>query len=244
MGNFGMPGGGLVPLRSQNNSQGACDMGGLPNYYSGYQPVESDATRKKFEAAWGKGLPVKAGMSAMQMMTAAVEGKLRALYILGEDLVTGTLNSSQVRRGLQNCDFVVLETVFGSETSRNADVVLPGVTFAEKTGTFTNTERHIQMVRQAVNPQGAAHPDWQIIMELAHRMNAADMSGEYGIWDYKDTTQIMSEIAALTPIYAGVSHERLGHGDCLQWPVKNVSHAGTPILSAENFIGGRGRFTA
>ncbi len=243
LGNFGAPGGGLISLRTQNNSQGACDMGGHPNFYPGYQSVESGAARKKFEAAWGKGLPAKPGLTATQMMAAAAEGKLRALFILGEDLLAGDSASPQVRRSLQNCDFVVAMEVFDSETSRNADVLLPGVTFAEKTGTFTNTERRIQMVHQAISPQGGSRPDWQIIVELARRIQRNGSNGEYSAWVYGDTSQIMAEAAALTPIYAGVSHERLERVNGLQWPVKNFSHPGTPILSAEYFTGGRGRFT-
>jgi predicted molibdopterin-dependent oxidoreductase YjgC len=243
LGNFGMPGGGLIPLRTQNNSQGACDMGAHPNFYPGYQPVESDATRKKFEAAWGKGLSTKPGMTAAQMMSAAAEGKLRALLILSDDVVAGTVLGASVRRGLHNCDFVVQMAVSESETSRHADLLLPGVTFAEKTGTFTNTERRIQMVHQAIAPQGNSRPDWQVIMELARRVQRSGLAGEHAAWDYADTSQIMTEVAALTPIYAGISHERLEPVSGLQWPVKNLSHPGTPILSAENFTGGRGRFT-
>ena len=242
LGNFGIPGGGLIPLRTHNNSQGACDMGGLPGYLPGYQPVESNAIRKKFEAAWGKGLPVDPGLTAMQMIASAEEGNLKALYIIAEDLITGADNDLQVRHGLQNCEFVVLQTVFESETSHNADVILPGVTFAEKTGTFTNTERRIQMVRQAIDPQGESRPDWKIILDLIQRIDPAAKNGDHGASEYSDTSQIMSEIAALTPIYAGVSHERLNKGDELFWPVKNVNHMGTPILSAQNFTGGRGKF--
>ena len=242
LGNFGMPGGGLIPLRCQNNSQGASDMGGNPAFYPGYQAADSDATRKKFEAAWGKGIPIRAGMTANQMMAAAVEGKLRSLYILGENLVSDVTDGSQLRRGLQNCDFVVLQGVFDSETSRSADVILPGVTFAEKSGTFTNTERRVQMVHQAIPAQGDSRPDWQIIAELARRIRQQNNGGEHRDWDYSDTSQIMTEIALLTPIYAGISHERLERTECLQWPVKNFSHPGTPILSVEIFKGGRGRF--
>jgi len=244
LGNLGVAGGGLIPLRCQNNSQGACDMGGHPAFYPGYQSVELPATRKKFEAAWGKGIPTKAGMNAMEMMTAAAEGRLRALYILGEDLVGGALDGNQLRRSLGNCDFVVLEAVFESETSRHADVLLPGVTFAEKTGTFTNTERRIQMVHHAVAPQGESRADWKIIKELAHRIKSNGTDGQYthADWDYGDTSQIMNEIAMLTPIYAGITHERLERTDNLQWPVKNLSHPGTPTLSVEHLRNARGRF--
>lgn len=217
-------------------------MGGTPAFYPGYQPVDGSATRKKFEAAWGKGIPTKAGMTAFEMMSAAAEGKLRALYILGEDLVGGAFDGAQLRRSLGNCDFVILEGVFESETSRNADVLLPGVTFAEKTGTFTSTERRVQMVRQAIAPHGESRPDWQIIAELARRITSNGSGAEHGSWDYTDTSQIMTEISQITPIYAGISHERLDRTGCLQWPVKNLSHSGTSILSVESFKSAHGRF--
>jgi predicted molibdopterin-dependent oxidoreductase YjgC len=243
LGNFGIPGGGLIPLRTQNNSQGACDMGGHPAYYPGYQPAESEATRKKFEVAWGKGLPTAAGMTAMQMISAAAEGRLMALYILGEDVLGDELDRARVRGGLQNCGFLVLQGVLESETAHYADVHLPGVTFAEKTGSFTNTERRVQMVRQAIAPIGESRPDWKIIMDLARRIMTDSNDAEYGAWDYTETSQIMTEVSELTPIYAGVSHDRLEHNDCPHWPVKNMSHPGTPILGVEDFADGRGRFT-
>jgi predicted molibdopterin-dependent oxidoreductase YjgC len=238
-----MPGGGLIPLRTQNNSQGAGDMGGHPNFYPGYQPVQSETTRKKFEAAWGRGLPANSGLTAAQMLTAAAEGKLKALFVLSEDLIGGASNGSRARHSLQQCDFVVLLAPFEWETAHYADVLLPGVTFAEKTGTFTNTERRIQMVHQAICPQDGSRPDWQIIAELARRIQRIGANGEHSAWDYSNTSQIMAEVAGLTPIYAGVSHERLEDVRGLHWPVKNLNHPGTPIMSAEHFSGGHGRFT-
>ncbi|HEY5903802.1 MAG TPA: molybdopterin-dependent oxidoreductase, partial [Anaerolineales bacterium] len=242
LGNLGMPGGGVIPLRSQNNSQGGHDMGGSPAFYPGYQPAASDATRKKFEAAWGRGVATRPGLTAMEMLAAAAEGKLRALYVLGGDIVSGAANAVQVRHSLRNCDFVVLQEVFDSETSRSADVLLPGATFAEKTGTFTSTERRIQMVRQAIAPQGQSRPDWQVIAELARRIRGDGAPGEYAEWDYRDTSAILAEIAALTPIYAGVSHERLERLGSLQWPVKHLNHPGTAVLGPESFPGGHARF--
>lgn len=242
LGNFGVAGGGLAPLRSQSNSQGGHDMGAHPAFYPGYQPVSSDTVRHKFEAAWGRGLPTRPGMNAGEMVEAAAEGRLRALYILCGDIISGAAEARRARQGLHNCDFLVVQGVFESEATRSADVLLPGVTFAEKTGTFTSTERRIQMVRQAIEPQGNARPDWQIIQQLAKRLHPGSGNGELGDWEYTDTSQIMSEIAALTPIYAGVSRERLEKPGSLQWPVRNLSHAGTPMLGPENFAAGRGRF--
>jgi len=246
LGNMGVLGGGVNPLRSQNNSQGACDMGSLPGFYSGYQLVGDEETRLKFETAWGTSLPGKLGLTAAGMIAAAGEGDLKVLYIFGEDLVAGTPDSPKVRRSLQACDLVILEEIFLSETSYYADVLLPGVSFAEKSGTFTNTERRIQMVHQAIDPLGESRPDWQIIADLARRIlvggNRVVESSEHTGWDYSDTSKIMAEVAALTPIYAGVSHERLGQVDRLQWPVESPDHPGTPLLYADQFARGRGKF--
>jgi predicted molibdopterin-dependent oxidoreductase YjgC len=244
LGNLGVPGGGVIPLRSQNNSQGACDMGGLPDYLPGYQPVDSPEARLKFEKAWGIMPPGKAGLSAGEMIAAAGEGQLKALYILGEDLAAGAPDGPQLRRSLQVCDLVILEETFLSETSHYADVLLPGVSFAEKSGTFTNTERRIQLVNQAIQPLGEARPDWQILVELARRLaqGEPDHAGRYAKWDYDSTSQIMDEIAELTPIYAGVSHARLGQVERLQWPVDGPEHPGTSILYGDEFPHGRGIF--
>jgi len=160
------------PLRGQNNVQGACDMGGLPNVYPGYQAVTIDAVKQKFEAAWGVLLDNKVGMTVTEMIPAAGEDKLKALYILGEDPVMSDPDSAHIRHCLEMCEFIVLQEIFPSETSQFADVLLPGVSFAEKTGTFTNTERRVQMVRKAIDPLGDARQDWWIIAELAKRILA------------------------------------------------------------------------
>lgn len=247
LGNMGVPGGGVNPLRGQNNVQGACDMGALPDFYPGYQKVAGEEARRKFETAWGVPLPEKIGLTVTEMIPAAGEGRIRALYILGEDPVMSDPDSNHVRHCLERCDFVVLQEIFPSETSPYADILLPGVSFAEKTGTFTNTERRIQMVRRAIPPLGEAREDWRIIIEVARRLLALSPrqpeGGLYAGWDYRDTAQVMAEIAALTPIYAGVSHERLERGERLQWPVRDASHPGTPILHVGQFTRGRGLFT-
>lgn len=242
LGNFGVPGGGLAPLRSQSNSQGGSDMGAHPAFYPGYQPAGSDSTRRKFENAWGRGLPNRPGMTAMEMVEAAAEGRLRALYILCGDIISGAADARLARHGLRNCDFLVVQAVFETEATRSADVIMPGVTFAEKTGTFTNTERRIQMVRQAIQPQGEARQDWQVIASLAARLRNGSLGGEMSGWDYANTAEVLREIAALTPIYAGVSQERLEKLGSLRWPVKNLSHAGTASLGPDSFTGGRGKF--
>jgi predicted molibdopterin-dependent oxidoreductase YjgC len=246
LGNIGVPGGGVNPLRGQNNVQGACDMGGLPNIFPGYQAVTVDAARRKFEAAWGVSLPSKVGMTVTEMIPAAGEDKIKALYILGEDPVMSDPDSTHIRHCLEKCEFIVLQEIFPSETAEYADVLLPGVSFAEKTGTFTNTERRVQMVHQAIEPLGEAQPDWWIISELARRVldagerqvNPAPNSG----WNYTHPTQIMDEVAALTPSYAGVSHARLESGEQLHWPVRDLTHPGTPILHIGQFARGVGKF--
>jgi formate dehydrogenase alpha subunit len=246
LGNLGIPGGGVNPLRGQNNVQGACDMGGLPNVYPGYQNVTVEAVRQKFEAAWGANLSDQVGMTVTEMIPGIEKGKTKALYILGEDPIMSDPDSKHIRHCLSICDFIVLQEIFPSETAPYADVMLPGASFAEKDGTFTNTERRIQRVRKAIESPGEARDDWQIIAELARCILASggrQISGApYAGWEYASTSQILDEIAALTPSYAGVSHERLERGDQLHWPVKDSQHAGTPILHVGQFTRGKGKF--
>ena len=258
LGNMGVPGGGVNPLRGQNNVQGACDMGALPNVFPGYQPVTDPNTVSKFTSAWAlktadpvsykqAGLEVsdKPGLTVTEMVEAFGEGKLRVMVVLGEDLAMTEPDINHARKSLAAGEFLVLQEIFPSETSAFADVLLPGVSFAEKTGTFTNTERRVQMVRQAINPAEEARPDWSITAELAHRVlevEGRDPAGAHASWNYVDTAQIMEEIAALTPSYAGVSHARLESGKSLQWPVWDVHHPGTPILHVGEFVHGKGKF--
>ena len=243
LGNLGVAGGGLAPLRTHNNSQGALDMGGHPAFYPGYQPVTDEKTRIKLEAAWGMELPTRPGLSASEMLRAARRGSLKALFALaGNSWPEGA--ASTIRRALNKCEFVVLCQVLPSEMSRFADVLLPAVTFAETTGTYTNTERRIQLVRQAIEPQGDAKPEWKVLTELAPRMcPRVDRRLVDGIcpgWAYTSTADVMDEIASLTPIYAGVSHARLANGDALMWPVESAEHPGTEMLYAGDGV--RGRF--
>jgi formate dehydrogenase major subunit/formate dehydrogenase alpha subunit len=261
LGNIGIPGGGVNPLRGQNNVQGACDMGGLPNVFPGYQPVTSPEAIAKFAKAWGvdgspqtanagqssmvNGLSSIVGRTVTEMIPGVLEGKTHALYILGEDPVMSDPDTTHIRKCLEKVDFLVLQEIFPSETSAYADVLLPGVSFAEKTGTFTNTERRVQMVRPAIPPLGDARPDWQIIRDLAVRLLegrtlAAD--APYAGWTYDSPSAIMSEINALTPSYGGITHARLEKGERLQWPCPNADHPGTPILHTKQFSRGRGKF--
>ena len=264
LGNMGKAGGGVNPLRGQNNVQGACDMGGLPNVFPAYQPVTSPEVIEKFAKAWGLennsefriqnsefGLSDKVGLTATEMVPGILEGKTHALYILGEDPVMSDPDTHHIRKALEAIDFLVLQEIFPSETSAYADVLLPGVTFAEKTGTFTNTERRVQMVRKAIPTQGDARDDWWITAEIAKRIlqfriqNSEfriNAEAKYAGWDYKDTSEIMSEINALTPSYGGITHARLEKGERLQWPCPTLDHPGTPILHTKQFTRGKGKF--
>ncbi len=247
LGDLDTPGGGVNPLRSQNNIQGACDMGCLPAMLPGYQPAASNVVREKFTKAWGTAVPVFEGFKASEILKNAQEGRIKALYILGEELISNSPAGAQVRRSLESCDFIVLQECLASETTRYADVLLPGVTFAEKTGTFTSSERRIQMVRQAIEPVGEARPDWQILAALANTIlqnsEQPPAPAEYASWQYSGTDQIMAEIAALTPIYAGVSHAGLADGGALHWPADDSSQPEVSFLKAGAFSGEAVRWT-
>jgi len=251
LGNMGVPGGGVNPLRGQNNVQGACDMGGLPNVYPAYQPVTNAEVQKKFETAWGAPMPNKVGMTVTEMIPGILTGKTKALYIMGEDPVMSDPDTTHLRHCLDGCDFIVLQDIFPTETAPYADVLLPGVSFAEKTGTFTNTERRIQFVRKAIEPLGEAREDWRIISDIAKRILGPSGSLEtrrvspdapHAGWDYAYTSQIVAEIAALTPSYAGATYERLERGETFQWPVRDATHPGTPVLHIGKFARGLGKF--
>lgn len=247
LGNLGISGGGINPLRGQNNVQGACDMGALPNYFPAYQQVTNEQTRQKFESAWGVPLSPSNGLTVTEMIPDILEGNIKALYILAEDPVMTDPDTNHIRHCLQSADFIALQEIFPSETSVYADVLLPGTSFAEKTGTFTNTERRVQMVHKAVEPPGEAHEDWRITTELANRILASSkpilQDAPYGRWDYHNTSEIMAEVNALAPSYAGVTYERLERGERLHWPVKSLEHPGTPILHVGQFTRGKGKFT-
>jgi formate dehydrogenase major subunit/formate dehydrogenase alpha subunit len=235
-------------------------MGALFNLFPGYQPVTDAKALAKFNAAWaldppaafaGKtgslGLSNKPGVTLTEMVDGFGAGAVRALYVMGENLALTNADLHQVRRCLAAGEFLILQEIFPSETSQFADVLLPGASFAEKAGTFTNTERRIQLIRPAVSAPGEARPDWTIVAELARRVLAVEGRrpvGPYAGWAYSDPAQIMAEVAALSPPYAGVSHERLARGDPLQWPVRGPDHPGTPILHVGQFTRGRGKFHA
>jgi formate dehydrogenase (NADP+) alpha subunit len=232
-GNVGKPGGGVNPLRGQNNVQGACDVGALPNVYSGYQYVKDADIRKKFEQAWGKELPAREGLGVTDMIEKAISGELKALYVLGENPMLSDPDILHVAEALKNLEFMAVQDIFLTETAEFADVILPGTCFAEKNGTFTNTERRIQMVNKAVDPPGEAIEDWKIICSISEAMGHP--------MGYANAEEIMDEISRLTPIYEGINYKRLSEKS-LQWPCTDSSHPGTSILHSKNFTRGKGAF--
>ena len=235
-GHLGMPGGGVNPLRGQNNVQGACDMGGLPDVFSGYQRVADPNARQRMAAAWKVAdLPEKPGMKVTQMLPAAHDGTLKAMYIIGENPLVSDADLNHAEKSLRNLDFLVVQDIFLTETARLADVVLPTACFAEKDGTFSNTERRVQRVRKAVEPPGEAREDWRIVCDLATRMGYP--------MSYTDSRQIMDELRTVTPSYAGIGYDRIEQQG-LHWPCPNEEHPGTPILHREQFTSGKGAFSA
>ena len=235
-GNIGQPGAGVNPLRGQNNVQGACDMGCLPNVYPGYQRVDDHGARTKFESAWGQTLPTTAGLTLTQMMEEAYQKRLKAVYMVGENPVLSEPNQSHTIAALEHLDLLVVQDIFLTETARLAHVVLPAASFAEKDGTFTNTERRVQRVRRAVLPPGEALPDWQIVCTLAKKLGATG-------FDFNDPKEVMDELSRLSPIYGGISFDCLENSG-RQWPCPSPEHPGTPILHTATFSRGRGKFIA
>ncbi|MBA7484549.1 putative formate dehydrogenase [subsurface metagenome] len=233
-GNIGKPASGVNPLRGQNNVQGACDMGALPNVYPGYQAVTDAKVKSKFEAAWGGSLSPSVGMPITEIVEAAYKGKIKAMYLIGENPLLSEPDITHAEEALNKLEFLVVQDIFLSETAELADVVLPGVSFAEKDGTFTNTERRVQRVRKAVEPIGKSRADWEITCQVGKKM------GSKG-FDFKNASQIMDEIASLTPSYGGIGYGRL-EKDGLQWPCPTPEHPGTPILHTQQFTRGKGQF--
>ncbi len=232
-GQIGKPSSGVNPLRGQNNVQGACDMGGLPNVFTAYQKVDDEAARTKFEKAWGATLSGRPGLTLMEMMNAIGEGRIKALFIMGENPLLTDPDGAKVRRELGHLDLLVVQDIFMTETAEVAHVVLPGVSFAEKDGTFTNTERRVQRVRAAIKPIGEARPDWQILCDLSARLGLP--------MSYKSPEEIMAEIASVTPSYGGITYGRLDKGG-LQWPCPAADHPGTTYLHKGQFTRGKGKF--
>ena len=235
-GNMGIEGGGVNPLRGQNNVQGACDMGGLPDVYSGYQKVIDPEARKRMEEFWGvEELPDQPGMKVTQMIPAAHDGKLKAFYIIGENPLVSDPDLNHAEKSISNLDFLVVQDIFLTETAMLADVVLPSACYAEKDGTFVNSERRVQRIRKAVDPPGECPPDWDIICGIATRMGYP--------MSYENSQEIFEEISRVTPSYAGISYERI-ELEGIHWPCPTPEHPGTPILHREQFTSGKGTFHA
>ncbi len=232
-GNVGKPGAGVNPLRGQNNVQGACDLGALPNVYPGYQKVDDPAVHAKFEAAWGAKLSDKPGMTVVELVDAAADGNVKALYIMGENPMLSDPDITHVEQGLRNLDFLVVQDIFLTETAELADVVLPAAAFAEKVGTFTNTERRVQLLAKAIDAPGQARLDWEIVCDVAGRMGYE--------MHYDTAGEIEDETASVSPIYGGITYGRLA-ATSLQWPCLDADHPGTPYLHKGKFSRGRGKF--
>ena len=234
-GNVGKRSTGVNPLRGQNNVQGACDLGALPNVYPGYQQVANPQAREKFEKAWEASLSPVPGLTVVEMLHGAEDGSIRGMYVMGENPFLSDPNVNRVKKDLEALEFLVVQDIFLSETARYADVVLPAASFAEKDGTFTNTERRVQLLRKVLDPPGRAKADWQILSEVAGRLGYS--------MRYNSSANIMEEIASLTPIYGGMTHDRL-QGFGLQWPCPDKEHPGTPFLHKGMFSRGKGLFSA
>jgi formate dehydrogenase major subunit len=232
-GNLGKPSSGVNPLRGQNNVQGSCDMGALPNVYPGYQPVNNAEKRKIFEQAWNCELDPNPGLTLTEMLDAVEEKKISALYIMGENPVLSEPDASRARQALEAVEFLVVQDIFLTETALLADVVLPAAAFGEKSGTFTNTERRVQRVYKAVEPAGQSLPDWEIICRIARAMGADGFG-------FGNESEVFDEIARLAPAFGGMNYQRLEISG-LQWPCPSYGHPGTPILHRDKFITDSGK---
>lgn len=234
-GNVGKPSSGVNPLRGQNNVQGACDMGALPNVYPAYQSVADPAIREKFERAWDAELSEKPGVPLTEMFDAIHRGDIKAVYLVGENPLLSDPDARHVEEAMRQLEFFVVQDIFLTETAELADVVLPGVSFAEKDGTYANTERRVQLAHRAISPRGRSQPDWWITCEIAKRLGGKGFDFEY-------PSQVMEEIADVAPSYGGISYQRLETEGGLQWPCPLDDYPGTPILHVGMFTRGKGRF--
>jgi formate dehydrogenase major subunit len=232
-GNIGRPGVGVNPLRGQNNVQGSCDMGSFPHELPGYRHVKNDSARDVFESLWGVKIDPEPGLRIPNMLDAAVEGTFKGIYIQGEDILQSDPDTHHVAAGLAAMDCVIVHDLFLNETANYAHVFLPGSTFLEKDGTFTNAERRINRVRKVMAPRNG-HADWEITQMLANALGAG--------WTYTHPTQIMDEIAMTTPSFAGVSYEKLETMGSVQWPCNDKAPEGTPLMHIDGFVRGKGRF--
>jgi len=235
-GSIGKPSTGVNPLRGQNNVQGACDLGGLPNVYPGYQRVDDKEIQGKFEKAWGRELSGEVGLTHTEIFDGILAGEIKAMYMVGENPVLTEADANHARKALDELDFLVSQDIFLTESGQYADVVLPAASFAEKEGTFTNTERRVQRVRQVIPPLGDSKPDWWITTQIAKAM------GEEG-FDFQSPEEIMDEINQVSPIYGGITYKRIEKTG-LQWPCRDSKDRGTQYLHKGKFSRGKGKFVA
>lgn len=233
-GHIGKESSGVNPLRGQNNVQGACDMGALPNVLPGYQSLKDEKTIAKFSKVWGEGYASEQGLALGEMMDGAINGNIKSLFIMAENPMLSDPNLKHVQEALESLELLVVQDIFMSETAKLAHVVLPGTSFIEKDGTFTNTERRVQRVRKAIEPVGNSRSDWQVLYDI---MKVMGYTG-----NYNSPSEIMEEIRTLVPSYGGINYERL-EKEGLQWPCPDINHPGTKFLHKDKFSRGLGKFT-
>jgi formate dehydrogenase alpha subunit len=243
-GHVGKPGTGLNPLRGQNNVQGCSDSGGLPNVFTAYQRVNDPDIRGRFEAAWHTSLNPNPGLTVTEMVDGALLGNIKAMVVMGENPLMSEPNLSHAQHALEALEFIVCIDIFMNETGEHADVILPSASFAEKDGTFTNSDRRVQRVRQALPAVGESRADWQIICDLAQRMEKLLTVETSAGFDYLDAEAIWEEMRVLTPDFYGITYARLEREGGVHWPCPSLDHPGTPYLFEDDFPRGKGKFWA
>ncbi len=235
-GNVGRPGTGLHPLRGQNNVQGASDVGLIPMVYTDYQSVKSPEVKDKFEKAWGVPLSDQPGLTVVEIMAEVLAGRIKAMYIMGENPFLSDPNTNKVKKALAAMEFLVIQDIFLTQTARYADVVLPATAFPEKTGTYTNTDRRVQLGRMALEPPGQARTDWEVVAEMGRRMGYP--------MEYGSVEEVFEEIRSVTPSMAGITYERLRREGGINWPCPDEDHPGSPTLFQDEFPSGKGKLVA
>jgi predicted molibdopterin-dependent oxidoreductase YjgC len=263
-GQIGRPGTGLNPLRGQNNVQGCSDVGGIPSFYTTYQPITNPDVRRIFEAAWRVPLPDKPGLTTTEMVDGILSGEVRAWYVMGENPLMSEPHLNHARHAVEQLEFFVAQDIFFNETNVYADVILPAASFAEKDGTFTNSDRRVQRVRHAISPPGQARADWEIVAELARhtiqligqavdqhagaatadldRAILANAEAMLRDWSYAHPAEIWDELRRVTPEFRGITYERLDREGGVHWPCPSLDHPGSPYLFSEDFPRGKGLF--
>jgi predicted molibdopterin-dependent oxidoreductase YjgC len=240
-GQIGRPGTGLNPLRGQNNVQGCSDVGGIPGFYTAYQPISDPAVRHRFEQAWHVPLPEKLGLTTTEMVDEVLTGRVKAWYVMGENPLMSEPNINHARHAIEHLEFFVAQDIFFNESNVYADVILPAAAFAEKDGTYTNSDRRVQRGRKALDPPGRARADWEIVTDLARR-TLAKQGRDTAEWGYSHPADIWQELREVTPEFYGITYERLDREGGVHWPCPSLDHPGSPYLFAEDFPRGAGKF--